>query len=107
MSKTKYETIGTIWKREPIDRNGNSTLDYDGRATYTFTADKDSEIIVNGKKVSEFFVNVERPDVKFHRMFEMGILTKEQFEDKIALFEEGGQASNLTFELSLGKAKKK
>jgi hypothetical protein len=106
-AKSAFTTIGTVWKRDPISKKGESTLDYMERATYNFLPDKDVVVTVNGQNINDYFINIERPDVKFHRMLQAGKISQAEFNAKIEAYEKGGKAEALTFELVLGKKKDK
>lgn len=69
-----------------------------GKNAYYISIDKDTEVTVNGKKVTA--LNLQRPVEKFHRMLEKGVISEKEFDEKVERYEEGGDLSFIAFEIS-------
>lgn len=97
MSK-KNTQIGTFYKR--TDKNtGELVSDSKGRQQYTFSLNKDVVITINGKRFEGKYFYVNRPDEKYDIMINSGKITEEEYDQKVGRYQEGGDLSNLVFEL--------
>jgi hypothetical protein len=93
----KYHKIGSmIEKRDKA--TGQPVLDIDGKKTYYLRIDKDADIRINGKKVTGF-LNVNRPYEYHQRQFVQEKISEQDYADKKARFEKGGDLDYIQFEL--------
>lgn len=79
--------------------------DDQGRPAYWLKINDDVEVIVNGKRVTA--LNIERPTDKYDRMIASDKLSPEAYEEKMAMYEEGGELSFIKFEFSADLRPKK
>lgn len=63
--------------------------------------DKDTNIEINGVRVSGLSANLEKPSVKFERMLAAGKISEEEAAEEIAKYEEGGEKSYVRQEISV------
>jgi len=74
--------------------------DAQGRTQYYLKLDKDVKLLVNGKELASDTVAIERPTDKYDRMVASGKMTPEEYDSKVAIFEDGGKASFVKFEFT-------
>jgi len=103
-NENKPIQLGTMYKKTNYQ---SKELEFDdqGRQLYTVSLNKDLDIRINGKKIDARTLYVNRPDEKLRIMLNKGTITEEQFDEKMARFEEGGDLSNLVFEIVIPKEK--
>jgi hypothetical protein len=97
MSKKDYKVNpkytpfgGFLEKKEKDDQD---------RPQYYIKIDQNVDVRVNGKKVTA--LNIQRPTDKFERQLAKGTISEEQFEQKMAEFEKGGDKAFVKFELTV------
>lgn len=96
----KYHKIGSmIEKRDKA--TGKPILDEDGKKTYYLKVDKNADIRINGVKVpAGAYMNVKRPyDYDYRQMYLAKKLDPQEYDEKKAKFEAGGDLSYIQFEL--------
>jgi hypothetical protein len=103
-NENKPIQLGTMYKKTKYQ---SKELEFDdqGRQLYTVSLNKDLDIRINGKKIDARTLYVNRPDEKLRIMLNKGTITEEQFDEKMARFQEGGDLSNLVFEIVIPKEK--
>lgn len=93
----KYHPVGAFLEKQEKGE--------DGRPQYYIKLDSSVEVKINGKKVSA--LNIQRPTDKFEKMLAKGVITEEQYEEKMADFEKDGKLSFVKFELTANLEDKK
>jgi len=68
---------------------------------FTIKVDKDVEIVVNGKKFTGDYINVQKPTVKYDHMLRKEKITEEEYNKAIARFADGGDLSFVRQELTI------
>ena len=68
---------------------------------FTIKVDKDVELIVNGKKFTGDYINVQKPTVKYDNMLKREKITPEEYDKAVARFAEGGDLSFVRQELTI------
>jgi len=104
-NKPENRQLGTIFKRTNKD-TGELIKDDEGRQQYTFVLNKDVEITINGKKYESSYFYVNRPDDKFKTMLESGKITEAEYDEKVSRYKEGGDLTNVVFEIVKVQPKK-
>lgn len=79
--------------------------DDQGRPAYWLKINDDVVVTVNGKRVSA--LNIERPTDKYDRMINNDKISPEEYDEKIALYNEGGEYNYIKFEFSADLRPKK
>lgn len=93
----KYHKIGSMIEKRDKE-SGEPILDCDGKKTYYLKIDKDTDVRINGKKVTGY-LNVNRPYDYHQRQFMFEKISEQEYEEKKARFEKGGDLDYLQFEL--------
>lgn len=96
----KYHKLGSmVEKRDKA--TGEAILDKDEKKTYYFKVDKNVDIRINGVKVpAGSYINVKRPyDFDYRQHYIAGKITEEEYLEKKAKYEKGGDLSYFQFEL--------
>lgn len=103
MSKAKkndrYATIGSLIFQSQFDEEGNRLegeykTDEKGRKLYALKLDNKTKVIINGVDMSGKTLYVSRPENKYRRLLEKGIIDESEFDKKM---EEHGPGGRLEF----------
>ena len=86
--KKQFVKVGAMLQKKELDKQG--------RAAYYLKVDENTDLRINGVKVTA--VNIERPTDKFERMVAAGKMTEEEFEQAVADFDKDGKKSFVKFE---------
>jgi hypothetical protein len=94
-----YNKIGSMIERRD-KATGEAILDKDGKKTYYLKVDKNANIVINGKQVAPgSYINVKRPyDYDYRQMYVAGKLSEDEYLEKKAKFEKGGDLDYVQFE---------
>ena len=68
---------------------------------FTIKVDKDAEIVINGKKFTGDYINVQKPTVKYDNMLKKGKITEDEYNKAVARFAEGGDLAFVRQELTI------
>lgn len=98
----KYHPVGAFMEKKEKDE--------EGRAQYYIKIDSDTVVTINGKKVTA--LNIQRPTDKFQNMLAKGVITEEQYEEKMSQYDgslkdQKGDLSYIKFELTANLEDKK
>lgn len=103
--KSKYATVGSLIFQSQFDEEGNRLegeykTDEKGRKLYALKLDKNTEIIINGVKMTGKTLYVSRPETKLTRLLDKGLINKEEFERKVADYSPGGRLEFVQMEIT-------
>lgn len=101
---SKYATIGSLIFQSQFDDEGNRLegeykTDDKGRKLYALKLDKNTEVVINGVNMTGKTLYVSRPDTKFQRLLDRGIIDESEFNKKIADFGPGGRLEFVQMEI--------
>jgi hypothetical protein len=97
--KGKYATVGSLIFQSQFDDEGNRLegeykTDDKGRKLYALKLDKNTEVVINGVNMSGKTLYVSRPDTKFARLLDKGVIDK-----KVADYGSGGRLEFVQMEI--------
>lgn len=109
MSKQKknerFATIGSLIFQSQFDEEGNRIegeykTDDKGRKLYALKLDKKTQVIINGVDMSGKTLYVSRPEYKYKRLLEKGIIDESEFQKKLEEHSPGGRLEFVQMEIT-------
>lgn len=101
----RYATVGSLIFQSKFDDEGNRLdgeykTDEKGRKLYALKLDKKTKVIINGVDMSGKTLYVSRPETKFRRLLEKGIIDEAEFEKKMEEHSPGGRLEFVQMEIT-------
>lgn len=109
MSKQKknerFATIGSLIFQSQFDEEGNRIegeykTDDKGRKLYALKLDKKTQVIINGVDMSGKTLYVSRPEYKYRRLLEKGVIDEQEFQKKLEEHAPGGRLEFVQMEIT-------
>lgn len=104
-NKNRYATVGSLIFQSQFDEEGNRLdgeykTDDKGRRLYAIKLNKNTKVIINGVDMTGKVLYVSRPDSKYERLLQKGVIDKTEFEKKIAEHSPGGRLEFVQMEIT-------
>lgn len=101
----RYATIGSLIFQSQFDEEGNRIegeykTDEKGRKLYALKLDKNTKIIINGVDMTGKNLYVSRPEVKYRRLLDKGVIDQAEFEKKMSEHAPGGRLEFVQMEIT-------
>jgi hypothetical protein len=102
---SRYAVVGSLIFQSQFDEEGNRIegeykVDENGKKLYAIKLDKKTEVVINGVNMSGKTLYVARPEVKYKRLLERGIIDRNEFEAKMEDHGPGGRLEFVQMEIT-------
>lgn len=104
-NKNRYATVGSLIFQSQFDEEGNRLegeykTDDKGRRLYAIKLNKNTKVIINGVDMTGKTLYVSRPDSKYERLLQKGVIDENEFQRKIAEHSPGGKLEFVQMEIT-------
>lgn len=101
----RFATVGSLIFQSQFDDEGNRIegeykTDDKGRKLYALKLDKKTKVVINGVDMSGKTLYVSRPEVKYRRLLEKGIIDEQEFAQKMEEHAPGGRLEFVQMEIT-------
>ena len=104
-NRNRYATVGSLIFQSQFDEEGNRLegeykTDDKGRRLYAIKLNKNTKVIINGVDMTGKTLYVSRPDSKYERLLQKGVIDENEFQRKIAEHSPGGKLEFVQMEIT-------